>query len=77
MTDETPEGSMSPGLLEMKLLLLANRIELEIGMFETDTAFLAWAQCAGLGRLERAAPFLVAIKRWRNARDPLAFLRAP
>jgi hypothetical protein len=34
----TPEGSMSPGLLQMKLLLLSNRIELEIAMFETATA---------------------------------------
>jgi hypothetical protein len=38
MTDKTPEGSMSPGMLQMKQLLLSNRIELEISMFENDTA---------------------------------------
>jgi hypothetical protein len=38
MMDKTSDGPMSPGMLQMKLLLLANRIELEILMFETDTA---------------------------------------
>jgi hypothetical protein len=38
MTDGTPESSMSPEMIQMRLLLLANRIELEIAMFESDTA---------------------------------------
>jgi len=38
MMDKTPVGPMSPGMVQMKLLLLSNRIELEISMFETDTA---------------------------------------
>jgi hypothetical protein len=37
MMDKTPEGSMSPGMLQMKQVLLSNRIELAISMFETDT----------------------------------------
>jgi hypothetical protein len=31
---------MTEGTLQMKLLLLANRIELEVSMFETETASL-------------------------------------
>jgi hypothetical protein len=35
----TPED-MSPGELQLKRVLLANRIELEIIVFETETAFI-------------------------------------
>jgi hypothetical protein len=38
MMDKTPDGPMSPGMPQMKLLLFTNRIELEISMFDTDTA---------------------------------------
>jgi hypothetical protein len=31
---------MSPGELQLRRVLLANRIELEIIMFETETAFI-------------------------------------